>query len=160
MFDGYYPSHVSSWFFSKADIEDASPSERRCLRTPRHLRSRCWRHLYRSYLMSMVIFCRQVSLASLIRTRCLGVFPRRKSVTKRVAVKYIHFEREPTSPRSFESGLGKSERPGLALDGQKESDTGPKDPVYPGYDVPPLSLHSPLLSPCHIHLLALILSFS
>jgi hypothetical protein len=106
----------------------------------------------------MVISCPQVSLASLIRTRCLGVFLRRKSVTKRVAVKYIHFEREPTSPRSFESGLGTTERPGLALDGRKESDTGPKDPIYPGYDdpTPPLLLHSPLLSPSHILLLALI----
>lgn len=45
-------------------------------------------------------------------------------------MKYIHFEREPPSPRSVERILGMnvvSERPGLALDRQKESDTGPKD---------------------------------
>ena len=77
--------------------------------------------------MSVVIFCPQVSLASLIRTRCLCVFLRRKGVTERVGVKYIHFEREPPSPRSVERVLGMSERPGLALDRQKESNTGPKD---------------------------------
>jgi len=94
VFDGYDSSLISSRFCPKADIEDASPSERRCLQTPPHLKSRFWRHLYRSYLMSGVIFCLQVSLVSLIRTRCLGAFLRRKSVTRRVVVKYIRFERE------------------------------------------------------------------
>jgi hypothetical protein len=102
-------------------------SGQRSLQTLPHLRSLYWIHLYQSYLTSTGRSCPRASLVSLIRTRCLHVWPLQKSAMRRVDVKYIHFEKESLKDVPIvKSTVCLRERFCSAVRDRKEANTGPQ----------------------------------
>jgi hypothetical protein len=125
-------------------------SEQRSLQTLPHLRSLYWIHLYQSCLTSTGPSCPRASLVSLIRTRCLYVWPLQNTAMRRVGVKYIHFEKEPSKKNHpiVKSRVCLRERICSALRDRKEANTGPDiDVPYQAMTLSPQSRPQPRTAP-------------